>query len=994
MSDEPEVPSSGEESPELARRPQSEETDSAHRSRGFAESSYVAWRKSMYSSQGTAPEHPAYPTTSRNALAGWWERSKAFELTWLLSGVGLASLGQIAILLDRVPLALALYLVGTLLTVRGLLILPDRPSTVAEPSVGQGWSEHHVYLIVTAVALVVLGQTDFGRRVLPGEGFAFYLLGGLVFALLAAVGARRPRRPQLTIELAGIISVLILATVIRVYNLDRLPFGLWGDEANYGMEALQVLEGSLKTPFTTDWAGTPALKGYINALSVAAFGTTAFAIRLPAAIAGVLSILATYLLGREMFSARVGFIAAALLTVLHWHLHRSRFDSVVMMGVPIAVFAFYFSFRGLRTRQPGDFALSGLLLGLSPLFYHGNKIVPFIYLLLLVYLLLEKRSEFLRPYWANFSLALLGALLMFGPMLVYYLQYPDVLFGRPSSVLVFNNPEQFGAAHPGQHSVLEIVWLQFVDTMGAFHYRGDGSPVSNLPHKPMLDSFTALAMTLGLGYALALFRDRRYGFLLIWFFLTLLLGSMLTVDAPNSARITGILPALALLASVFLSRLWEAGERAPNLWRSAIHSSLVAALVVVGVSELDFYFNVFANPRNTYVAFGGQQTTTALYAKGLGPGYEVHLLSTIDTSATTSTLTYLAHGVRLVDHWSLSDLAPLPVVPRQNVAYAASDPAPLSYLSLIYPGGRIKTSNNPASGRADFAAYELDRQAIVSRQGLLGHYQPSSGASGVALDRLDAGLSFDWDADSALPSAFHAIWQGSLLASEAGEYLFDVETAGRLRLTLDGVPVLDSSMADQTSRRVYLARGLHPLEMSYEGERKGTTEVLWTPPSGQRAPVPATALYSQPLNIGLLGSYYRNPDWQGVPAFRQIDPLLWFRWSKDDLPFGEPVREPFSVQWDGVIHVPSNGTYTFELWSINSSWLYLDGQPVIGDESEGLEQRQEASVALEAGDHEISLRYAWREGPRELWLRWQAPTGEAEVIPPAFLSPSPSTSAR
>ena len=76
------------------------------------------------------------------------------------------------------------------------------------------------------------------------------------------------------VEVYGFILILLLAIFLRVYQIDRIPPGIFVDETNASLDALHILEGSPASPFATGWYETPNLYIYYMALIIKTFGAT------------------------------------------------------------------------------------------------------------------------------------------------------------------------------------------------------------------------------------------------------------------------------------------------------------------------------------------------------------------------------------------------------------------------------------------------------------------------------------------------------------------------------------------------------------------------------------------------------------------------------------------------------------------------------------------------------------------------------------------------
>ena len=99
----------------------------------------------------------------------------------------------------------------------------------------------------------------------------------------------------------GILIALTLGCgLLRFYRLNDLPPGLHFDEAVNGINALLVLQGK-HSVFFPESTGREGMVVYLAALSVARFGRTVLALRLPLAIASASTVLAVFWLGRVLF---------------------------------------------------------------------------------------------------------------------------------------------------------------------------------------------------------------------------------------------------------------------------------------------------------------------------------------------------------------------------------------------------------------------------------------------------------------------------------------------------------------------------------------------------------------------------------------------------------------------------------------------------------------------------------------------------------------------
>lgn len=129
-----------------------------------------------------------------------------------------------------------------------------------------------------------------------------------------------------------LIIILLLAAVLRFYQLGSNPVSLTWDEAALGYNAYSLLltgkdEYGTLLPLQLKSFGDykPALYSYVDVPFVAVFGLNELAVRLPSAIAGVLTVLLTYLIIIKLFNNKIfGNLATLLLALSPWSLQFSR----------------------------------------------------------------------------------------------------------------------------------------------------------------------------------------------------------------------------------------------------------------------------------------------------------------------------------------------------------------------------------------------------------------------------------------------------------------------------------------------------------------------------------------------------------------------------------------------------------------------------------------------------------------------------------------------
>ncbi|ETW96580.1 MAG: hypothetical protein ETSY1_26030 [Candidatus Entotheonella factor] len=113
--------------------------------------------------------------------------------------------------------------------------------------------------------------------------------------------------------------ILLCGACLRFYGLDAES--LWADE---GITVRTVSDSFTAMKQILAKAIHPPLHYLILHPFTHLFGNSEFVVRLPSAIFGIMSIFMTYCLGKSLFNARTGFIAAGLVALSYFQIRYSQ----------------------------------------------------------------------------------------------------------------------------------------------------------------------------------------------------------------------------------------------------------------------------------------------------------------------------------------------------------------------------------------------------------------------------------------------------------------------------------------------------------------------------------------------------------------------------------------------------------------------------------------------------------------------------------------------
>lgn len=255
-----------------------------------------------------------------------------------------------------------------------------------------------------------------------------------------------------------LIAILLAAAVLRLAWLDQYPPPLHQDEASRGYDAWCMAQtgrdrwGESWPLFVCGFGPgdcTGALSMYLLVPLLRFFDPTVFLIRLPNALCSIATVAALWWLARRMFDARVGLLAALLLSVCPWHIALTRSGHNVaavpfFLTVGLAVMAESgLPPLGERQGPRAKWALiAGLMLGLCGWAYHASTL--FVAMLLAIFAVVFAaawmallRDRFgRRAMLAFFSGLVVGTL----PLSMTMVRQPEKLLARAAPTAVWNAP--------------------------------------------------------------------------------------------------------------------------------------------------------------------------------------------------------------------------------------------------------------------------------------------------------------------------------------------------------------------------------------------------------------------------------------------------------------------------------------------------------------------------------------------------------------------------
>lgn len=198
------------------------------------------------------------------------------------------------------------------------------------------------------------------------------------------------------------LVVILIAVVLRFYQLGKIPPGLIIDEASEGYNAFSILHTgrdrygqSLPILFRSFGSFQAPLYTYLSVVPIYLWGNSIFSIHFVSALSGVVLVIITFILFANVKKRReIGLSAPAvfLVAVSPWAVFFSRIGTEANLGVTL--FALSFLIFYLSLSRFWLFPLASFTLGLSTHAYYSERLISIIFLI--GFILLFRKSLLLK----------------------------------------------------------------------------------------------------------------------------------------------------------------------------------------------------------------------------------------------------------------------------------------------------------------------------------------------------------------------------------------------------------------------------------------------------------------------------------------------------------------------------------------------------------------------------------------------------------------------
>jgi hypothetical protein len=372
-----------------------------------------------------------------------------------------------------------------------------------------------------------------------------------------------------------LLGIIVLAAILRIFWLGQAPNTFSTDEASNGYDAYSLMltmrdrYGDRLPLFLTALNDSrESLFIFLIIPFIKLLGLNEFSVRLPAAIAGVLTVMAVYFLAKEAFKKNsIALLAALILAINPWSIYFNRIcfrANLLPLFVTVAVFLFLKSFK-----QPWYLILSSFCFGLSLHTYPSARaFVPlFVLGLTIIYW---------RRLWRT-KIITATAFSIFAAFFLFFLQFWLSPIGMAR------------ADETGLETNIFLIIFNYISYYNPIHLflYGDINPRRSLTTVGIgeLYLWESVSILTGINY-LCKSNNRQYWWLLLWLILYPIPAAL--TEPIHAIRSIGGIPAFCLISAYGLAKIIE--FTIPSQ-RQKRQQQAIVIIIVSFIFFLGAYFN-------------------------------------------------------------------------------------------------------------------------------------------------------------------------------------------------------------------------------------------------------------------------------------------------------------------------------------------------------------------------------------------------------------------
>lgn len=439
------------------------------------------------------------------------------------------------------------------------------------------------------------------------------------------------------------VSVIILAFILRVYNLGKTPSTLYGDEQAFAWNAFNILklgQDEYGTPYPLQFRSFGDYKApipvYLLVPFIKLFGLNSFAIRLPIAIASTLTVIVSYYLACLFLNKKASLVAILLMAISPWHIHLSRGFFEAALSLLFYVTAIYFFLKSQdKTRH---IFISVLFFVLTIYSYFSPRILlPVILPFLFLYIFRFQKDKKINLNIKYYLTGLILLLILCLPLLHFTFfgkglsRFNNLTASNQKMIIESVNNERFGSnlspwwrekMHNKVTSWVRIIKNNYLENLSLnfWYISGDSSLRYFLGNTGMFHLFELPFLILGLYF---LHKEKRAAFIFFlgWIMLAPVPTSL--VGRPFAVRSLAMLPAPFIFVAYGIYKVTTLLNNQYKKWITLF------TLTFICIFTLDFYLIRYYLEYPKYAAtwWGWENKTVLDYAKKNEDKYDYIFIS-------------------------------------------------------------------------------------------------------------------------------------------------------------------------------------------------------------------------------------------------------------------------------------------------------------------------------------------------------------------------------
>lgn len=409
-----------------------------------------------------------------------------------------------------------------------------------------------------------------------------------------------------------LLVIILLSFFLRFYHLGQNPPSLTWDETAWGYNAYSLgLDGRdefgrfLPLDYLESFGDfKPPVYAYLTIIPIKIFGLNELSVRIPSALFGVLTVLATYFLTKRIFekdsnkeqTEKIAFFASLFLAISPWHINLSRAAFEANLALFFIVSGVWMFLSWIKHNKLHYLLLSALSFVISIYTFNTARIVA----PLLVFALSIAFLKYVLKRKKQVLIALIFGIILMIPVAGFLrtpqakLRYEEVNIFSQIKIIEFINQEvandnnsRFSKFIHNRRFTYSVEYLRhYFDHFNPdfLFIRGDGNPKFSTQDVGILYLWDLPFIIVG---AVLLFRSKKgYWWLLFIWLLAAIVPAATARETPHALRIENALPTYQIIIAFGLAAVLKKVAAIYNIRIRRLIFSLIFLFLALNV----FYY--------------------------------------------------------------------------------------------------------------------------------------------------------------------------------------------------------------------------------------------------------------------------------------------------------------------------------------------------------------------------------------------------------------------